>query len=140
MLCSEPSEPHRTSTLAFLTADADGFDTVNTYDRAKVTWGFVQWTGGSASDLTQTLTIIKARHADAFAKSFQAYGIDVVSDQLVITPPDGSPAIKGDSAADAIMRNPRLAAVLAHAGRNDEIQKGEVQAASQIEVENALSM
>jgi len=117
-----------------------GFDTVNTYDRAKVTWGFVQWTGGSASDLTQTLTIIKAQHADAFAKNFQAYGIDVVGDQLVITPPDGSPAIKGDKAADAIMRNPRLAAVLAHAGRNDEVQRGEVQAASQLEVDNALSM
>jgi len=116
-----------------------GFDTVNTYDRAKVTWGFVQWTGGSHSDLTQTLTIIKQQHPDAFAKSFQAYGIDVVSDQLVITPPDGSAAIKGDAAAAAIMRNPRLAAALAHAGRSDDIQKGQVQAASQIEIEHALS-
>lgn len=117
-----------------------GFDTVNTYDRAKVTWGFVQWTGGSESDLTQTLTIIKRRHPDAFAKSFQAYGIDVVRDQLVITPPGGGAAIKGDEAAKAIMKNPRLAAVLAHAGRNQEIQKGEVEAAAEIEIDHALSM
>jgi hypothetical protein len=116
-----------------------GFDTVNTYDRAKVTWGFVQWTGGRHSDLTQTLTIIKQQHPEAFAQSFQAYGIDVVSDQLVITPPDGSAAIEGDAAAAAIMRNPRLAAALAHAGRSDDIQTGQVQAASQIEIEHALS-
>jgi len=116
-----------------------GFDTVNTYDRAKVTWGFVQWTGGSHSDLTATLTIIKAKHPEAFAKAFQAYGIDIVGDELVITPPDGSGMIRGDAAASAIMQNPRLAAVLAHAGRNDEVQKGEVQAASQLEIEKALS-
>jgi hypothetical protein len=116
-----------------------GFDSVNTYDRAKVTWGFVQWAGGSHSDLTQTLTIIKQQHAAAFAANFTAYGIDVVSNQLVITPPDGSPALKGDAAADAIMRNPRLAAVMAHAGRNTEIQKGEVQAASQLEIDKARS-
>jgi hypothetical protein len=116
-----------------------GFDTVNTYDRAKVTWGFVQWTGGSHSDLTRTLTIIKQQHPEAFAKHFQVYGIDVVGNELMITPQDGSPAIKGDEAAKALMRNPRLTAVLAHAGRNNEIQKGEVQAASQLEIEEALS-
>lgn len=116
-----------------------GFDTVNTYDRAKVTWGFVQWTGGSHSDLTATLTIIKQKHPAAFARAFQAYGIDVVSDNLVITPPDGSGTLTGDAAADAIMRNPRLAAVLAHAGRNEDVQKGQVQAASQLETEKALS-
>lgn len=117
-----------------------GFDTVNTYDRAKVTWGFVQWTGGSRSDLTRTLMIIKQQHPNAFAKSFQAYGIDVVENELVITLPDGSPAVKGDPAADAIMRNPKLAAALEHAGRNADVQKGEVQAASQLEIENALSL
>jgi len=115
-----------------------GFDTVNTYDRAKITWGFVQWTGGSHSDLTRTLTIIKEQHPEAFANSFQAYGIDVVKDELVITPPDGTPALKGEAAANAIMKNPRLSAVMAHAGRNNEIQKGEVQAASELEIEHAL--
>ncbi len=34
--------------------------TVVAYDRAKVTWGFVQWTGGSESDLTAALTVMPA--------------------------------------------------------------------------------
>lgn len=115
------------------------FDTVNTYDRAKVTWGFVQWTGGHSSDLTEALSIIKKNHPDAFAKQFQAYGFDVVGDDLVITMP-GAPPIKGDAAAEAIMRNPRLAAAMAHAGRDKEIQEGEVQAATAIEIDAALTM
>lgn len=117
-----------------------GFDTVNTYDRAKVTWGFVQWTGGSASDLTAALTIIKQEYPKAFARNFQAYGIDVVKNQIVITLPDGTPPIVGKEAADAIMRNPKLAAALAHAGRDEDVKKGEVKAAAHIEIDKALAM
>jgi hypothetical protein len=106
------------------------FDTVNTYDKAKVTWGFVQWTGGHASDLTKALSVIKESYPDAFAKQFQAYGIDVEKDELVIRMPDGTGCVRGDEAAQAIMRNPRLAAAMAHAGRDKDIQKGQVRAAS----------
>ena len=117
-----------------------GFDTVNTYDRAKVTWGFVQWTGGSHSDLTKALTIIKQSCPEAFARSFQAYGIDIEKDRLVISPPDGSGQLVGAEAAEALMKNPLLAAALSHAGRDKDVQKGEVKAAEQIEIEAALEM
>ncbi|HEY4244777.1 MAG TPA: DUF4157 domain-containing protein [Kofleriaceae bacterium] len=130
----------RQKILAGISALEGGFDTVNTYDRAKVTWGFVQWTGGSHSDLTSTLTIIKQKQPDAFAKAFQAYGIDVVDNELSITVPGSKDTITGEDAANAIMGNPKLAAVLAHAGRNTDIQKGEVQAAAQLEIDEAMNM
>jgi Domain of unknown function (DUF4157) len=117
-----------------------GFDTVNTYDRAKVTWGFVQWTGGDRSDLTEVLSLIKQNHSEAFAKNFQAYGIDVIKDKLVVSTGTDTPPLVGNAAAEAIANSPRLTAALAHAGRNKEVQTGQVEAAATVEIDKALDM
>jgi hypothetical protein len=130
----------RTKILKAVSGFEGGFDSVNSYDKKQVTWGFVQWAGGSHSDLTQALAVIKKSYPDAFERNFQAYGIDVVKDQLVITSPDGTGQLVGDEAAAAIAKNPRLAAALSHAGRDEDVQKGEVKAADQIEIEAALAM
>ena len=122
-----------------------GFSTVNTYDRARVTWGFMQWTGGNASDLTQTMGIIKNRHPEAFSEQFEQYGIDVVGNKLAILGRDGKPMqsggrpVSGDRAAEVIRDDPKLAAVMEHAGRNPEIQRGQMEAAVQIEITSALN-
>jgi hypothetical protein len=130
----------RAKILKAISSFEGGFDTVNTYDKAGVTWGFVQWTGASHSDLTQALSIIKQRYPEAFARSFEAYGIDIVKDQIVITSLDSSGRLVGEMAAAAIVKDPRLAAALSHAGRNKDVQKGEIEAAEKIEIEAALQM
>ncbi len=114
------------------------WSSVNTYDRAVLTWGLVQWTGGSHSDLTAALTTIKLTAPDAFAERFEKYGIDVINDELVITGADGS-TTKGDAAALGIMGSPTLSAVMARAGLDSKIQEGEVDAAAQQQIIEPLS-
>ncbi|HET9979417.1 MAG TPA: DUF4157 domain-containing protein [Ktedonobacterales bacterium] len=115
------------------------FSTMNTWDRAVLTWGMVQWTGGRKSDLTQALAVIKHAAPDAFAAHFQKYGLDIdeKTDELVITPPTG-PQIRGDAAAKAIQDSPELTAVMAAAGTNADIQHGEIQAAVELEINRPL--
>lgn len=134
-----------TRILSAISGFEGGFSTVNTYDRALVTWGFMQWTGGNASDLTQTMGIIKNRHPEAFAEQLQQYGIDVVGNKLAILGRDGKPMqrggkpVNGDQAAEVIRDDPKLAAVMEHAGRNPDIQRGQMEAAVQIEITSALT-
>jgi peptidoglycan endopeptidase LytF len=114
-----------------------GFDTINTYDRAVLTWGFVQWTGGDATDLTAALTQIKQSQPEAFKNQFQKYGIDVVSNKLQVTM--NGKTLVGEEAARAVRDNPKLTAVFAHAGKDEGIQKGEVNAAVALEITKALN-
>jgi hypothetical protein len=109
------------------------WSSVNTYDRAVLTWGLVQWTGGSQSDLTAALTTIKLVAPDAFAERFEKYGIDVINDELVITGADGS-TTKGDAAALGIMGSPTLSAVMSRAGLDSKIQEAEVAAAAKQQI------
>jgi hypothetical protein len=109
------------------------WSSVNTYDRAVLTWGLVQWTGGKQSDLTAALTTIKTVAPDAFAARFEKYGIDVVNDELVITGADGSTK-KGDDAAMGILQSPTLSAVMSRAGLDSKIQAAEVAAAAQQQI------
>ena len=113
------------------------WSSVNTYDRAVLTWGLVQWTGGSHSDLTAALATMKTIAPDAFADRFEKYGIDVVNDQLVITGADGSTKA-GDEAALGIMGNPALSAVMSRAGLDPKIQQAEVAAAAQQQITDPL--
>jgi len=114
------------------------WSSVNTYDRAVLTWGLVQWTGGSHSDLTAALTTIKSVAPDAFADRFEKYGIDVIDDELVITGADGS-TVKGSAAARAIMQSPQLSAVMARAGQDANIEQAEVVAAAQQQIIRPLA-
>jgi len=124
--------------LEMISGFEGGFDAVNTYDKKMVTWGFVQWAGGDHSDLTEALTFIKARHPDAFRRQLQDCGIDVEKQMLVVKRAEGE-SLKGDAAAKAIQEDPKLAAVLMHAGQNPEIRKGEVGAAVALEIVNLLA-
>jgi hypothetical protein len=113
------------------------WSSVNTYDRAVLTWGLVQWTGGRHSDLTAALTTIKTVAPDSFAERFEKYGIDVVHDQLVITGADGS-TITGDAAALGIMGSATLSAVMSRAGLDAKIQQAEVAAAAEQQIMRPL--
>src|SRR5207302_1049733 len=114
-----------------------GFTSVNTWDRATVTWGFMQWTGGDHTDLTAVLTIIKKVAPDAFQNRFAKYGIDVADSKLVVTSGDGT-AAKGATAAAAVQGSPLLTAITSRAGMDPEIQKAEVLAADDFEIQRPL--
>ena len=113
------------------------WSSVNSYDRAVLTWGLVQWTGGSHSDLTAALTTIKTVAPDAFADRFQKYGIDIVNDQIVITGADGS-TVAGDDAALKIQGSPTLSAVMSRAGLDSKIQQAEVRASVEQQITGPL--
>ncbi|HEV7859431.1 MAG TPA: DUF4157 domain-containing protein [Pyrinomonadaceae bacterium] len=133
-----------------------GFSATQSWDRAVITWGFAQWTGGSQSDLTAALTVIKKVAPEAFKKRFQKYGIDVEKNQLVVSSEEDAPApaagekadqkkappkitkVKGDAAAKAIQESPSLTAVMARAGQDADIQLAQVKAANQIEINQPL--
>lgn len=128
----------RKKILRTISAQEGHFTSLNTYDRAVLTWGMVQWTGGDHSDLTAALTVIKEAEPDAFKARFEKYGIDVVGNQLVVKGADGT-VVKGDAAAKAVQGSPILTAVMARAGLDPAIQLGEIKAANETEVERPLN-
>jgi Domain of unknown function (DUF4157) len=131
--------PSRKKILKMISGMEGEFSTVNTWDRAVLTWGMVQWTGGRKSDLTQALAVIKHASPEAFAARFQKYGLDIdeKTDELVITPPTGA-QLRGDAAAKAIQDSPELTAVMSAAGTDAQIQHGETQAAVALEIDHPL--
>jgi hypothetical protein len=127
----------RKKILKVISAAEGGFTTVNTWDRATLTWGFVQWTGGDHSDLTAAMAIIKRVAPDAFNQRFAKYGIDVDNGKLVVTGGDGAQK-KGDAAATAVQGSPLLTAIMSRAGMDPEIQKAQVKAADEYEIQRPL--
>ena len=130
------SDSHKKILKTISTAEG-GFTSMNTWDRAVLTWGMVQWTGGDESDLTAALTIIKEVAPDAFKKRFQKYGIDVEKNKLVIVSGEGT-VWQGKEAAKAVGESPVLTAVMSRAGLDTDIQIGELKAASKLEIDNPL--
>ena len=68
--------------LAIVSAFEGGFDAIQTYDRAKFSWGFIQFaaTGG----LPRLLQELKSFAPETFAEFFAAGGIDIDDGQMTI--------------------------------------------------------
>lgn len=110
-----------------------GFSTVNTWDCAILTWGFMQWTKGCDSDLTKTLAYIKKNQSAAFCKRFSRYGIEIgpageCSLGLMVLSADGTWK-RGLEATKYIRDNPPLTAIFSAAGLDPTIQKAQISAA-----------
>jgi GNAT superfamily N-acetyltransferase len=69
--------------LAVVSSFEGGYDSIQTYDRAGFSWGFIQFaaTGG----LPRLLGNLKTLAPDVFAELFVASGVDVVRGHIVIT-------------------------------------------------------
>jgi hypothetical protein len=131
-----PISASKRKILSAISANESGsapFSSVNTYDRAVLTWGLVQWTGGRQSDLTAALTTIKKVAPGAFAARFERYGIDVSANNLVITRGDGT-RVTGDAAAQEVQGSVVLSAVFSRAGSDPDIQAAEVAAAAEQQI------
>jgi hypothetical protein len=100
------------------------FSSVNTWDIADVTWGFIQWTTGKSGkgSLIDTLLACKAQAPTVFDQRLRRFGIDVSSaDGLIVTLPDGT-VKKGKDAARHIQVDPLLTAILSASGEDPQFK------------------
>ncbi len=112
------------------------FDAINTYDRALVSAGFIQFAGGRG--LPRYLALLKARQPARFRDLFQKFGLDVEfvvargaidQSRLVVLDPDGSRVLRSSAAEAAVRDDKRLTAVLIVSGRDRDVQRTQLEAA-----------
>ncbi|WP_380785942.1 peptidoglycan-binding protein [Sphingomonas sp. R86521] len=99
------------------------FSNVNTWDRAVVTFGFIQWTfgeGGNGS-LVPLLAEVKRREPQVYHDRLQRYGIDVTAHEVELAGADGS-VVRGADAASAIQVDPKLTAIVSRLGVEQAVQ------------------
>ena len=130
---AEASISASTKKIIKLVSSFEGkFSSVNTWDIADVTWGFIQWTTGKdgKGSLIDTLLACKGYAPKAFDASLRRYGIDVTkSDGIVLTEPDGT-VLKGKEAARAIQVSPVLTALLSAAGEDADFKVAQLRHAN----------
>lgn len=104
------------------------FSNVNTWDRAIVTFGFIQWTFGEGGDgsLVGLLAAIKRAHPQVFHDRLQRYGIDLFRGQVELLRADGT-LLTGAAAAAAIQVDPKLTAVISRLGTEPAAQDVQIQ-------------
>lgn len=109
--------------LAIISQHEGIFSNVNTWDRAIVTFGFIQWTFGEDGDgsLVPLLAEAKRREPQIYRDRLQRYGIDVTARQVELTHPDGT-VVRGAEAAAAIQVDPKLTAILSRLGIEQAVQ------------------
>jgi hypothetical protein len=127
----------QTNALRFVSTHEGNFDALNTYDRARVSFGFIQFAGGRG--LPPMMALLKARRPAVFAAQFQAFGIDaefnvvngrIANAAVVLLDPAASRVLRGVAAETAIRDSARLAAVFIRAGRNLDVQRVQIEAAA----------
>lgn len=112
-------------TLAIVSGFEGGFDAIQTYDRGKFAWGFIQFTltGG----LPRLLQTIQAAAPDVFATVFRASGIGVEDGQVVLHA--GGRTLRGRAMHDRLHDDPAFWAPFVHASRLSVVQDLQVRVA-----------
>ena len=112
------------------------FDAINTYDRALVSAGFIQFAGSRG--LPPYLALLKSRQPAKFRDLLQKYGIDVEfrsvrggvdAARVVVVDPAGATVLRGAAAEGAIRDDKRLTAALVLSGRDRDVQLVQIEAA-----------
>ena len=138
--------PAQTNALRFVSEHEGNFDALNTYDQARVSFGFIQFAGGRG--LPPFMALLKSRRPEVFERMFGTFGIDVefnvvngniANAAVVLLDPANQRVLRGASAEGAIRDNQRLSAAFIRAGRNVEVQRVQVEAATRDYVLNSLA-
>lgn len=118
--------------LSIISHHEGTFSNVNTWDRAIVTWGFIQWTFGEGGDgsLVGLLAEIKRREPLVFEHRMQRYGFDITASAAQVTRPDGTMLTAGPAAL-AMQTDGKLIGVLSRLGSEQIVQ--------QIQIEHAIA-
>lgn len=129
--------PDQTAALQYVSSHEGNFDALNTYDRARVSFGFIQFAGGRG--LPPFMALLKSRNPTAFASMFQTYGVDVefnvvggriMNPTIVVLDPTAGTVLRGTAAEAAIRDSARLSAIFIRAGRSADVQRAQVEAAT----------
>lgn len=130
----------QTAALQFVSRHEGNFDALNTYDVARVSFGFIQFAGGRG--LPPFLALLKSRQPQVFANLLGAFGIEVefnvegggmtrITNATVVVVDPAARAVLRDDTAEAFIRDTKkLSAVLIRAGRNTTVQEVQVEAAT----------
>ena len=122
------------------------FDAINTYDRAIVSAGFIQFAGGRG--LPPYVALLKARQAAKFRDLLQKFGIDVEftasggaisAARVVMLDPAGTRVLRGTAAETAIRDDKRLTTALILSGRDRDVQTVQIEAAARGYIVPALN-
>jgi len=122
--------------LKFVSAHEGNFDAINTYDRALVSVGFIQFAGSRG--LPPYLALLKARQPASFRDELQKYGIDVEftvaggainAARVVVLDSARSRLLRAAAAERAVRDDKRLTAALILSGRQRRVQLAQIEAA-----------
>lgn len=122
--------------LQLVSTHEGNFDAINTYDRALVSVGFIQFAGSRG--LPRYLALLKARQPTKFRDLLQNLGIDVEfvvsrgaidAARTVVLDPAGSRILRAAAAEAAIRDDKKLTAALILSGRDRDVQRVQIEAA-----------
>ena len=123
----------RAKSLRHTSQHEGNFDAINSYDRAVISYGFIQFAGGNRS-IEYLFARIKSEHPSTWQERFAKYGIDVEyktnatgavtqsSCRIVVHDPESQTTLRGMDAEHALKNNPKYAAVLMKAAEDSIVQ------------------
>lgn len=128
--------------LRFVSQHEGGFDAVNTWDRARFSWGFIQFAGGRG--LPPMLAHFKSQSPELFHRLLGQYGVDVLpgrdGDPVPVCVDSGRKRVLyGARAEQRIGDDPLLIGLFIRAGRDPEVQRLQIEAACNLYVRPALN-
>lgn len=131
-------KPFYADVLHFIGKNEGCFDAVNSYDKAIFSFGFIQFTGASASGsiLSKVLQRMKQNNSDAFYNSFSKFGIDVSGYGAPVVSVRGA---SGDAAFTAVANDLQLTGVFIASGFEREMIRAQIQIAQEEYMNKALS-
>ena len=104
LLVQQGLDPGRGALLAAVSGLEGGFDALQTYDRARFSWGFIQFT--AIGGLPSLMIRMRTRAPREYAQYFQSAGLDAAPGQLVVT--NGAKQWRGWRAVTRLHDDPTL--------------------------------
>ncbi len=140
------TSPGQAAALKMVSTHEGNFDAINTYDRAQVSVGFIQFAGGRG--LPPYLALLKARQPGMFRERLQKLGVDVefavsgggiAGARVVVLDPKVGRVLRAAAAEAAIRDDKKLTAALVVSGRHRDVQLVQIEAAIRDYVRPALA-
>lgn len=124
--------PESIDALRFISRHEGGFDAINTWDRARFSWGFIQFAGGYG--FPPALAHFKAKSPELFQSLLADYGVDVLPGENdrpepVFVDSQAGKTLRGNAAEQAFGDDPLVIALFIRAGRVPEAKQRQVEAA-----------
>ncbi len=143
-LQAAPIGADKRAILGLLSEHEGTFSNVNTWDRAVITFGFIQWTTDAAGDgtLTGVMQAVRDAAPDAYRRCFQRFGLDIARSGgrrvFKLTLPDGR-VLLAEQAAREMQTSVKHVAALSAAGLDPAVQAAELRVAVETKIDGMLA-